>query len=180
MVTKEEKKGEKEGRTETQKTEYLENEKSFLDKIKSIFHSFWRVIIWWKKIWIHAIDTSSFILLSFRIRIIASHFANCEVKSNYWDCKVVSFFPLKINSSKLYFCYFIYSLHTLIKRNNAHTQNYNTKCRKCFAILEKHFRLRQGKILATLDIFIAEWISNHNSNAVICVYTFDKFIISYP
>ena len=30
----------KEGRTVIQKIEYLENEKSFLDKIKSIFHSF--------------------------------------------------------------------------------------------------------------------------------------------
>ena len=31
---------EKEGRTEILKIEYLENEKSFLDVIKSIFHSF--------------------------------------------------------------------------------------------------------------------------------------------
>ena len=31
---------EKEGRTEIQKIEYLKNEKSFLDEIKSIFHSF--------------------------------------------------------------------------------------------------------------------------------------------
>ena len=32
--------------------EYLEDEKSFLDEIKNIFHSFWRAIIWWKiKIW---------------------------------------------------------------------------------------------------------------------------------
>ena len=30
----------KEGRTEIQEIEYLENEKSFLDKIKNIFHSF--------------------------------------------------------------------------------------------------------------------------------------------
>ena len=29
-----------------QKSEYLENEKSFLDGIKNIFHSFWRPIIW--------------------------------------------------------------------------------------------------------------------------------------
>ena len=29
------------------KFEYLENEKNFLDEIKSIFHSFWRAIIWW-------------------------------------------------------------------------------------------------------------------------------------
>ena len=32
--------GEKEGKTEIQKLEYLENEKSFLDEIKNIFHSF--------------------------------------------------------------------------------------------------------------------------------------------
>ena len=32
--------GEKEGKTEIEKTEYLENEKSFLDEIKNIFHSF--------------------------------------------------------------------------------------------------------------------------------------------
>ena len=31
-----------------QKFEYLENEKSFLDDIKNIFHSFWRAITWWK------------------------------------------------------------------------------------------------------------------------------------
>ena len=31
-----------------QKFEYLQNEKSFLDEIKNIFHRFWRAIIWWK------------------------------------------------------------------------------------------------------------------------------------
>ena len=31
-----------------QKLEYLENEKSFLDGIKNIFHSFLRAFIWWK------------------------------------------------------------------------------------------------------------------------------------
>ena len=34
--------------TEIQKFEYLENKKSILDEIKSIFHSFWRTIIWRK------------------------------------------------------------------------------------------------------------------------------------
>ena len=38
----------KEGRSETQKNKYLENEKSFLDEIKSISHSLWRAIIWRK------------------------------------------------------------------------------------------------------------------------------------
>ena len=32
--------GDKEGKTEIEKIEYLENEESFLDKIKIIFHSF--------------------------------------------------------------------------------------------------------------------------------------------
>ena len=27
---------------------YLENEKSFLDEIKRIFHKFWKVRNWWK------------------------------------------------------------------------------------------------------------------------------------
>ena len=30
-----------------QKFEYLDNEKSFLDEIKNIFHKFWRAVIWW-------------------------------------------------------------------------------------------------------------------------------------
>ena len=36
----------KEGK-QLQKFEYLDNEKSFLDKIKN-FHRSWRAIIWWK------------------------------------------------------------------------------------------------------------------------------------
>ena len=35
----------KRGRRKYKKCEYLENEKSFLDEIKNIFDSFWRVII---------------------------------------------------------------------------------------------------------------------------------------
>ena len=34
------------GEGKLQKTEYLENEKSFLDEIKSIFHNFWRAFFW--------------------------------------------------------------------------------------------------------------------------------------
>ena len=36
--------------------EYLKNQKSFSDEIKSTFHSFWRAIIWWKK---QALKTNS-------------------------------------------------------------------------------------------------------------------------
>ena len=38
--------GKKEGEREIEKFEYLENEKSSLDEIKSIFCDFLRVIIW--------------------------------------------------------------------------------------------------------------------------------------
>ena len=34
---------------EIKRFEYLKNEKSFLDKIKNIFHSIWRAIIWWEE-----------------------------------------------------------------------------------------------------------------------------------
>ena len=40
--------GEKERKTKIQKSEYLKNERSFLDEIKNIFHSFWGAIIWLK------------------------------------------------------------------------------------------------------------------------------------
>ena len=36
----------KEGKLALQKFKYLENEKRFLDKIKSIFHDYLRAIIW--------------------------------------------------------------------------------------------------------------------------------------
>ena len=45
--------------TEKETVDYLENEKSFFDKIKSICHSFWRATIWWKnKNLIKIADTS--------------------------------------------------------------------------------------------------------------------------
>ena len=40
--------GQKEGKTKIQKFKYLKNEKSFLDEMKNIFHSFGRAVIWWK------------------------------------------------------------------------------------------------------------------------------------
>ena len=38
--------GGKEWKMETQKSEYLENEKGFLDETKKMFHSFWRATIY--------------------------------------------------------------------------------------------------------------------------------------
>ena len=40
--------GRKECKTEIQQFKYLENETSFLDEIKNIFHSFERAITWSK------------------------------------------------------------------------------------------------------------------------------------
>ena len=42
----------------TQKFKYLENEKSFFDEIKIIFHRLLKAIIWWGKIWSNIADTS--------------------------------------------------------------------------------------------------------------------------
>ena len=104
--------------------------------------------------------------MNIRVRIIALHHANCEVNSSCCDCKVVDYTKIakqffsqgKFNSSKLYFSesypYFIHLLHTIIKRNIAYTENYTTKWKKCFAIFKKHFRLYQGKNLATLGILL--------------------------
>ena len=50
---------EEEGKVETQKFEYLENRKSFLDEKKNMFHIFWRAIIWWRiKISLKIADTT--------------------------------------------------------------------------------------------------------------------------
>ena len=37
----------KKGKMETQKKNYLKNEKSFLDEIRNFCQGFWRAIIWW-------------------------------------------------------------------------------------------------------------------------------------
>ena len=112
-----------------------------------------------------------------RVRIIVSHFANCEVNSSYCDWKVVNhtknakqfFLQEKFNSSGSYFStlypYFTHPLHAIINRNIAYTQNYIAKCKKCFAILKKNLRLRRATSLTTLGIFIAKWISKDNSNS---------------
>ena len=39
----------KRGQEGIRKFEYLKNKKSFLGKIKSIFHNFLRAFMWWKK-----------------------------------------------------------------------------------------------------------------------------------
>ena len=36
-------------KTEIEKIKYLKIEKGFLDEMKSIFHNYLRVIIWWKQ-----------------------------------------------------------------------------------------------------------------------------------
>ena len=41
--------GNNDGKPEIQKLEYLDNEKSFLDEIKSIFHNYLRAITCWIK-----------------------------------------------------------------------------------------------------------------------------------
>ena len=89
------------------------------------------------------------------------------MNSGYYDCKVVNDmkiakqFYLKENLIRpnyifpYYIFIFIHPLHTIIKRNIACTKNYVKKCKKCFAILKKHFHLWWGKKIIILGIFIA-------------------------
>ena len=67
------------------KFEYLKNEKSFLDETKSIFHNFWRAIIWWKnKNLIKIADTS------FKVYFVGE----LTLVKILWN-KIVSFSPIK-------------------------------------------------------------------------------------
>ena len=63
--------GEKEGAMEIQKNEYLGNKMSFLDEIKSIFHCFWRAIIWWENKNLIKIEDTS---INFKCPTISTHF----------------------------------------------------------------------------------------------------------
>ena len=55
---------------EIQKFKYLKNEKSFLDEIKNIFHSFWRAIIWCKKNFNYALINERSLLIHSQIIFI--------------------------------------------------------------------------------------------------------------
>ena len=108
-------------------------------------------------------------------------FAFLKLSSSYCNRKVVNheknvkqfFSQGKFNSSKLYFSiilsslhpHFTHPLHIIIKRNIVYTQSYIAKCKICFSIRTKNFRLPRAKIHAVLGIFVAKWVSNNNSNA---------------
>ena len=63
--------GRKRERTEIINIEYLENEMSFLNEIKSIFHSFWRAIIWWNNKNLMKIADTSVKFFSFYIKFFS-------------------------------------------------------------------------------------------------------------
>ena len=78
----------------------------------------------------------------FALRKLRSEFWLLQLESWKWFEKCeTDFFPRKFNLYALYFStlypHFTLPLHTIIKRNIAHTQNYIAKCKKCFAVLKK-------------------------------------------
>ena len=76
---------------EIQIFEYLENEKSFLDEIKNIFHSFWRAIIWLKiKNWWQIADTSFKNLYKLSIQAIWFSSFTWNLKHGNWIFKFIS------------------------------------------------------------------------------------------
>ena len=88
---------EKKGKMEIQKFEYLKNEKSFLDEIKKIFHSFWRAIIWWKiKIWYRSLTVILTVLLFWIYLFLLMLVFVLQWLSLYWEILTewLSQFPL--------------------------------------------------------------------------------------
>ena len=89
----------KEERMEIQKFEYLENEDSFLDEMKNLFHSFWRAIIWWKiKGFLKFVCVCYFLLVCF----LCLKESTCETRKNaflfhlessfcFWDNQILTF-----------------------------------------------------------------------------------------
>ena len=71
---------EKEGMTEIQKLEYLENEKSSLVEIKRIFNSVWRAIIPWKNKNLMKIANKSFKVAIFSDVILVSNYHGSKEK----------------------------------------------------------------------------------------------------
>ena len=79
----------------------MKSEKSFLHEIKNIFHSFSRVIVWWKnKDWIKIADTS--FKLKTRLRVNFAICKNSFFTEHLWvtDSSFYSlFFPFLIRNS---------------------------------------------------------------------------------
>ena len=117
-----------------------------------------------------------------RFRIIASYFANCEVNSNCCNCKIVS----REESAKQFFSHWKFNSFTLnfstLNPNDIHilliqcillskeilfTHKITSQNSKnASQDLKKSCHPGRAKILAALCIFIANWVSNDNSNAV--------------
>ena len=113
----------KKGRMEMQKYEYLENEKSFLNEIKTIFHFFWRAIIWWKnkKWWTQALRV--FLNLAYNFCLWALVFIlNLWVSINYFLDLLANF----IHVSSL--CYHGSDAQRMKSCSHKHVSNYPKKC----------------------------------------------------
>ena len=121
-------------------------------------------------------------LLTVRVRIIASSFTNCEVNSTFVIVKL--YIILKLQSSffskeNLIRPNYIFPRYILIlfincillsKEEIVFIPNITAQNAKSASqFLKKQFHLLQDKSLPTLSIFIAMWISNDTSNAG-CVY----------
>ena len=141
---------------EIQKFEYLEKEKSFLDEIKNIFHSFWRAIVWWKiKIWQKLVDTS---------------FKFC-----HWNCRwgwywiSFQYHHAWRNSWKLHWCSF-QKRHTcriflcIITKKNVSTYPFYIFifwCSECSTLIIRELLLNLLHFIFTnIAIFIKPWLNS--------------------
>ena len=108
---------EKKGKMEIQKFEHLKNEKSFLDEIKKIFHSFWRAIIWWKiKIWYRSLTVILTVLLFWIYLFLLMLVFVLQWLSLYWEilAEWLSQFPLNFHQTQSEMPCFIALLMTIL------------------------------------------------------------------
>ena len=116
------------------------------------------------------------------VRIIVSHFANCEVNSSYCDGNVVNheknakqfFSQGEFNSSTLYFSTLypndihILFIHCIIlSKRVLLILKITSQITKNASQFLKKTPQQRTKSLAALGTFIAKWLSMDNSNAVL-------------
>ena len=105
----------KEGK-KLQTFEYLKNEKSFLDEMKNIFHSFQRAIIWWK---------NKNLIKDSRHKL----YYCCELKHKFSKLSTLCNNSLKVSGTRIFFhCNFYYKQFNYKNQSKKHANNKRQLC----------------------------------------------------
>ena len=120
---------------EIQKFDYLMNEKSFLDEIKSIFHSFWRAVIWSK--------TKVYLLAGKVYKIYDNKFQYFSILKG-WSSSRIPQSAIMTSSTGLLPSTFVASIVWTTSYNKKITSKKNTmygNCNELWLVLKKKMQL---------------------------------------